>query len=108
MPAFPDLLAMGAAVFGAATWVIPALRYTLESRKPPHTSLAAVGRVIGLVVLAGCLSAAGLLLALLALVFAERTGWAWGGVGAIVGFWITLAVGVGIGPPSKRGPDDDT
>jgi len=106
MPAFPDLLAMGAAFFGAATWIIPGLRYLLSGRKAPHASLAAVGRVIGFVVLAGCFSAAGLLLALLGLMFAERTGWAWLGLGAIIGFWVVLALAIGIGP-SRSGDEQD-
>ncbi len=107
MPAFPDLLAMAAAAFGAATWVIPWTRCALGGRKPPHTSLAAVSRAIGFVMLAGCFSVAGLLLALLAFVFAERTGWAWLGLGAIVGFWLALAVWAGISrpPPSRRERD---
>ena len=95
MPAFPELLAIGAAVFGVATWIIPWLRFVLERGKPAKTSLAKVGRVIGFVVLAGCFSAAGLLLAILAFIFAERTGWAWVGLGAIAGFWIALVVFIG-------------
>jgi len=61
-----------------------------------------VGRVIGLFVLAGCLSVAGLLLALLAFAFAERTGWAWIGVGAIAGYWLVFAVFVGVGSLTSR------
>lgn len=47
--------------------------------------------MIGFVVLAGCFSAAGLLLALLAFVFAERMGWAWLGLGAIGTYWLAFA-----------------
>jgi hypothetical protein len=108
MPTFPDLLAMGAAVFGVATWIIPLLRFLLQDTKPRHPSqvrvpsLVKVGRVIGFVMLAACLSAAGLLLALPAFVFAEQTGWAWLGLGAIVGFWFALAAFIGIGSQVAR------
>jgi uncharacterized membrane protein YbhN (UPF0104 family) len=102
MPALPDLLAMGAAVFGVATWIIPLLRYVWQSRTPRQFSLVRVGHVIGLLVLAGCFSAAGLLLALLAFLFAERSGWAWAGLGAIAGYWLALAVFVGVGSHVSR------
>ncbi len=58
--------------------------------------------MIGFAVLAGCLSAAGLLLALFAFMFAERTGWAWLGLGAIAGFWLALALFIGVGSHGSR------
>ena len=106
MPAFPDLIAIGAAIFGVATWIIPWLRYSWQWRTPPKTSLAGVGRVIGLLVLAGCLSATALLLALIAFVLAERTFYAWIGLGAAIGFWLALAVGVGVGKALSRRPQE--
>jgi hypothetical protein len=102
MPAFADVLAMGAAILGVATWIIPWLRYSWQWRTPPKTSLAGVGRVIGFVVLAGCLSAAALLLALIAFVFAERTGYAWIGLGATIGFWLAFALFLGLGKVVSR------
>jgi hypothetical protein len=106
MPAFFDLIAIGAAVFGIATWIIPWLRYAWQWRTPPKTSLGGVGRVIGLVVLAGCLSAAALLLALIAFVFAERTLYAWIGLSAAIGFWLAFAVFLGVGKAVSRRPQD--
>ena len=102
MPAYPDLLAIAAAVFGIATWTIPLLRYLLQSRNPRQPSLVKVGHVIGFVVLAGCLSAAGLLLGILAFALAECTGWAWVGLEAIVGFWLAFAVFLGVGSHVSR------
>jgi hypothetical protein len=90
MPAFPDLLAMSAAIFGVATWVIPPVRYLLSFRKGPRDSLSVVGRVIGLFVLAAMLSVAGLVLALLTLVYTDRTFWGWVGLGLSAAFWLAL------------------
>ena len=92
MLAFADHLAIAAAAFGVATCVVPWARYALQSRKPPKTSLASVGRAIGFLILAACLSGAGLLLALPALAFAPHPGWAWLGVSAIAGFWLCICV----------------
>ena len=49
-----------------------------------------VGRVIGFVVQAACLSAAGVLLAVLTLWFSDRTGWGWFGLGAIGVYWLAF------------------
>ncbi len=88
MPALPDILAIAAAVFAAAAWIVPLVRMALW--KQPRTSLAGVGQAIGFVVLAACLSAAGLGLALLTLVFSSRAAWGWCSAAAIVAFWISL------------------
>ena len=104
MPAFPELLAIGAAIFGVATWIIPWLRYAWQWRTPPKTSLGGVGRVIGLVVLAGCLSGVALLLALIAFIFAEHTRYAWIGLGTAIGFWLAFAVFLGVGKAVSRRP----
>ena len=103
VPAFSDLPAMGSAVFGVATWIVPSLRYALQSRKKPKTSFAAVGRVLGFVVLAGCFSAIGFVLAFAAIAFAANPPWAWFGVGTIVGFWLSLGVVVAVSGRRSRG-----
>jgi len=51
-----------------------------------------VGRVIGLFVLAAILSAVALAFAFLTLMFSERTGWGWFGLGAIGVYWLALAM----------------
>jgi uncharacterized membrane protein YbhN (UPF0104 family) len=91
MPAIDDVLATAAAAFAVAAWVVPPARYVLSFRRKPRDSLAVVGRVIGLVVLAAILSAVGLVLGLLTLVFSERSGWGWFGLGAIGTYWLAFA-----------------
>ncbi len=83
---------MSATIFGVATWIIPPVRYLLSFRSGPKDSLSVVGRVIGLFVLAAMLSAAGLVLALLTLVFTDRSCWAWVGLGTIAAYWLTWAI----------------
>jgi hypothetical protein len=46
--------------------------------------------VIGFFVLAACLSAVALLLALLTLLFTPRTDWGWYSVIAVLSFWVVL------------------
>lgn len=97
MPAFDDVLSVGAVVFGIATWIFPLLRLAWPWNKRPPSSLAAVGRVIGTLVVTACLSAVGLLLALLTFVFSQRTSGAWLGLSAIAAFWVSFGVLICIG-----------
>jgi L-asparagine transporter-like permease len=90
MPSFGDVLAAGALACGLATWIFPPLRIALSRRK--RSSLAAVGFTIGVFVVTAYLSAAGLLLALLAFVFAEHTRLAWFGLFAVVAFWLSIVM----------------
>ena len=73
MLAFSDVLAIAALVFAVATWVFIPMRLAL-ARKPK-----------------GSLSAVGLLLAVLTLVFSGRAGWGWFGLATIATFWLTFA-----------------
>lgn len=88
MPSLGDVLAVGALVCGLATWLFPPLRIALSRKK--RTSLAAVGFTIGVFVITAFLSAAGVLLALLAFASAEHTRSAWSGLFAIAAFWLSL------------------
>jgi hypothetical protein len=105
MPAFPDGLAIGAALFAAATWIGPLVHMALWKRQ--RSSLAKVGQVIGLLVLAVCLSGAGLALALLTLLLSQHARWGWYSAAAIAAFWISFAVfvSVGRGQPQAGGSD---
>jgi hypothetical protein len=69
------IIDIGAAVFALATWIVPPLRLAMAKKR--RSSLASVGLTMHIVVLAACLSAIGLLLALLTLVFASASEWAW-------------------------------
>jgi hypothetical protein len=95
VPASGRIIDIGAAVFALATWIVPPLR--LAMARKPRSSLASVGLTIHIIVLAACLSAIGLLLALLTLVFASAANWAWPAILVIAAFWGTgvalLAVG---------------
>jgi small basic protein len=89
--AVPDsarVIDIGAAVFAAATWIVPPLRVATHKSKKPGSSLAAVGFTIHVVLLAAVLSAVGLVLAVLTLVFAGGGDWAWRSILAIVAFWV--------------------
>jgi hypothetical protein len=92
MPAIDDVLPGATAVFAVAAWVVPPIRYVLSFRRKPRDSLAVVGRVIGMFVLAGMLSAAALVFALLTLAFSQRVAWGWFGLAAIGAYWISLGV----------------
>ena len=91
MPAIDNVLAVTTAVFAVAAWVVPPARYVLSFRRMPRDSLAVVGRVIGLVVLAAILSVVALVLGILTLMFSERSSWGWFGLGAIGAYWLAFA-----------------
>jgi hypothetical protein len=93
---------IGAGVFALATWIVPPLVVLLSPK--PRTSLAAVGRTIGLVVTAAYLSAAGLVLALLTFAFAAEAYWAWRAVIAIVLLWVSLGVALVLGDRRRPPP----
>ena len=90
MPAIDHPLAIAAVVFAVAAWVVPPVRYLLSFRKGPKHSLSVVGRAIGLFVLAAMLSAIGLVLAIVTLVFTERGFWGWFSIGLIAAYWLAL------------------
>jgi hypothetical protein len=66
VPASGRIIDIGAVVFGLATWIVPPLLAALSWNKK-RSSLASVGFTIYLFVVAACLSAVGLSLALLTL-----------------------------------------
>ena len=103
MPAIDDTLAIATTVFAAAAWVVPPVRYLLSFRKKPRDSLAVVGRVIGMFVLAAMLSAIGLVLAVLTLAFTERGFWGWVSLGLIGAYWFALATSLLISDLFRRG-----
>jgi len=91
MPAIDDVLAVATVAFAVAAWVVPPIRYVLSFRNKPRDSLSVVGRVIGLVVLAAIFSAVTVVLAILTLMFTERSGCGWFGLGAIGAHWLAFA-----------------
>jgi hypothetical protein len=109
MPASGRVIDIGSAVFAVATWIVPPLRFVMRSRKP-RPSLAAVGFTLHVFVLAAGLSAVGLLLALLTLVFAQTANWAWLAILGIAAFWVAGGVLIYVGgprapPAGARGAD---
>jgi hypothetical protein len=88
MPSFGDALAVGALVCGLATWIFLPLRIAFSRKK--RSSLATVGFFIGVFVITAYLSAAGLVLAVLAFTFAEHTSSAWFGLFAVAAFWVSV------------------
>jgi hypothetical protein len=78
---------------------VPLINLAIPRKQKPASSLATVGRTIGIFVIAACLSTTGLSLALVSFVFA-RGGWAWFAVLAIAAFW--LAGGLSIHVAGRR------
>jgi hypothetical protein len=97
VPASGPAIDIGAAVFAAATWIVPPLRFALARKR--RTSLAAVGFTLHVFALAVGLSAIGLLLALLTLVFAQTVHWAWLAILGIAAFWVAAGVVLYVGGP---------
>ena len=93
VPGSGRMIDIGAVVFGLATWIVPPLLMAL-SRNKKRLSLESVGFTIYLLVVAACLSAIGLSLALLTLVFAQDANWAWLGLLAIAAFWVSGGIGI--------------
>lgn len=99
IPASGHILEIGAALFAPLTWTVPLIILAIPRKQKPASSLATVGRTIGIFVIAACLSTTGLSLALVSFVFA-RGGWAWFAVLAIAAFW--LAGGLSIHVAGRR------
>lgn len=104
VPAAGPIIDIGAAVFAAATWIVPSLRFALARQR--RTSLAAVGFTLHLFALAVSLSVIGLLLALLTLAFAQTVDRAWLALLGIAAFWVAAGVVFYVGdrnsPSAKR------
>ena len=99
VPAGGYMVAVAAAACGFATWILPLLGaaswWHAERRRRPRKlpSLAVVGHVIVILVLAAMPTVAGILLAIIALVSGEGASWAWSGLGAIAALWMSVAIG---------------
>jgi hypothetical protein len=102
LPASGRILDIGAVIFGLATWLVPLLMLALSWKQKPKSTLAGVGFAIRIFVVAACLSAAGVSLALLTLVFARGGSWAWPALLVIAAFWVSAAVVVSFG--RRRSP----
>jgi hypothetical protein len=87
VPASAGMIDIGAAVFAAVTWIVPALRLFLARNTKRKSSLAGVGLVVHVVALAACFSALGLLFALLTLLFGRTDHWSSLAIPAIAAFW---------------------
>jgi hypothetical protein len=101
VPGSGRVIDIGAVVFGVATWIVPLLLMALSGNKE-RTSLQSVGFTIYLVVMAMCMSAVGLSLALLTLIFAQQAYWAWFGLSAIAAFWVSGGIGIYVGQLRHR------
>jgi hypothetical protein len=90
VPGSGRIIDVGALVFGLATWIVPALLMALSRKQ--RSSLQSVGFTIYLLVVAAGLSAIGISLALVTLIFAQDANWAWFALLAIAAFWLSLAM----------------
>ena len=95
------IIDIGAVVFGLATWIVPPLLAALYWNKK-RSSLASVGFTIYLFVVAACLSAVSLSLALLTLIFAQDANWAWLALLAIAAFWLSGIILISVGERRHR------
>ncbi len=87
LPASRGLIAVAAAVAGIATLLVPPLLLAVFWNKKPKTAFGGVGLAITILVVAGSLSAVGMALALLALVFGRETSLAFVALTAIAILW---------------------
>jgi hypothetical protein len=101
VPASGRIIDIGAVVFGLATWIVPPLLAALSWNKK-RSSLESVGFTIYLFVVAACLSAVGLSLALLTLIFAQDANWAWLALLAIAAFWLSGIILISVGERRHR------
>jgi hypothetical protein len=99
---FGRILDVGAAIFGFATWIVPVVMLAVTWKQRPRSSLAGVGFAISIFVVAACLSAIGLLLALLTLAFAQNASWASLALVAIAAFWLSGAVFIYVAHRRRR------
>ena len=88
VPASAYVIDIGAGVLGAATWIVPLLLFAISANRKPRSSLASVGRFLGIFWVAASLSVMGISLALLTLIFSREANWAWPALSAIGAFWL--------------------
>lgn len=93
---------VGAALFALATWIVPPLLLAGPRDRQPKGSLAKVGRVIGALSIAACLSVAGLTLAIVSLMFAQGGTWDWSALAAIAAFCLALVLFIAVGSRRSR------
>jgi L-asparagine transporter-like permease len=101
VPASARIIDIGAAVFGLATWIVPLLLAAMCWTKK-RSSLASVGFTLYLLAVAACLSAVGLSLALVTLIFAQDANWAWIALLEIAAFWLSGGILLGVGDRRHR------
>jgi len=92
VPASGRTIDIGAGVLGAATWIIPLLLFAIFANGKPRSSLASVGAFIGMFMVAASLSAMGISLAILTLIFSRDANWAWPAIWAIGAFWLSCGM----------------
>jgi hypothetical protein len=88
LPASGRTIDIGAGILAIATWIVPPLLMARPRNRKPRSSLAGVGIFVGIFVVAACLSAIGISLALLTLFFRPEANWAWPAIWAIGAFWL--------------------
>ena len=101
VPASGRIIDIGAVVLGLLTWIVPPLLAALSWNKK-RSSLASVGFTIYLFAVAACLSAVGLSLALLSLIFLQDANWAWLTLLAIAAFWLSGGILIYVGGRRSR------
>jgi hypothetical protein len=95
-PASGHIIDIAAAIFALATWIVPPF-LAARSWNKKRMSLESVGFFIGLFVVAACLTVMGISLALLNLIFAQDSNWAWPALMAIAAFWVLGVIALNVG-----------
>jgi hypothetical protein len=106
VPASARMIDIGAGVLGAATWIVPLLLFAISANKKPRSSLASVGRFLGIFWVAASLSVMGISLALLTLIFSRQANWAWPALSAIAAFWLSCCMLLYVGSRFQRKAED--
>jgi hypothetical protein len=89
VPASGRTIDIGAGILAIATWIVPPLLMARPRNRKPRSSLAGVGIFIGIFVVAACLSAMGISLAIVTLFFGPEANWAWPAIWSIGAFWLS-------------------
>jgi hypothetical protein len=89
VPASGRTIDIGAGILAVATWIVPPLLMARPRNRKPRSSLAGVGIFIGIFVVAACLSAMGISLAIVTLFFGPEANWAWPAIWSIGAFWLS-------------------
>ena len=85
-------ISIAAAISGVMALIVPPVLIALYGNKKPKTPFGGVGYLITILIVAGSLSAVGVSLAVVTLVFGSGASLAWIALAAIAVLWLSVAI----------------